>query len=171
MLSPDENERLRAVVRRLLVTLDVTQVELADRLGMKQSTISGFLSERQGSSYATARRVARLAGIQISSIIDGADEAGESDEEASERNVRWDAVMRMGFAQGFDGEFLENWRPPRDEEETADDLWTRMKAAYLEFLRSRRAAKATKLIGAAKRSADDFDNSLPPPPSSRPRKR
>lgn len=46
-LDPAIRNRLRAYVRDLLKRRDLTQTELADKLGVRQSTISGILSGRR----------------------------------------------------------------------------------------------------------------------------
>lgn len=68
-LTDEQNERVRALVRRLL--RDEPQLRLAPRLGLKQPALSGFLSERQGTSYSVARRAAQIAGVDVDALLAG----------------------------------------------------------------------------------------------------
>lgn len=68
-LNDAQNEHVRGLVRELLRTR--SQVELAPVLGMKQPSLSGFLGGRQGTSYAVARRAARLAGLDVEDVLAG----------------------------------------------------------------------------------------------------
>lgn len=70
-LNAEENERLRGVVRELLRQHDGNQSELAPLLGITQPALSGFLSNRQGTSWAVARRAAEMAGKNLIEMVTG----------------------------------------------------------------------------------------------------
>lgn len=70
-LTDEQNERVRTLVRELLKREGMTQVKLAPALGLKQPALSGFLASRQGTSYSTARRAAKLAGVEVEDVLAG----------------------------------------------------------------------------------------------------
>lgn len=76
-LSHEQNKRLRPLVQRLL-SEHKNQEELAAALGMKQSTLSGFLGGRQGTSFAVALRACQLAKENPFAILGIAQDIFES---------------------------------------------------------------------------------------------
>lgn len=68
-LRPEENERVLGALRELLI--GTTQVELAPRLGVKQSSISGVLGHRHVAGYPFAARVAELSGMTVQQLLSG----------------------------------------------------------------------------------------------------
>lgn len=67
-LTPKQNERLRPIVVKAIAKAG-SQVGLADAIGWSQSTISGFLSGRQGTSYAVARAVCVYVGEDYLEVL------------------------------------------------------------------------------------------------------
>lgn len=68
-LTPEQNERVRALVRDLL--RDHTQTSLGPLLGLRQNSLSNFLSGRGGTSFSTARRAADLAKVDVDDLLAG----------------------------------------------------------------------------------------------------
>jgi transcriptional regulator with XRE-family HTH domain len=68
-LTADENERVIAAVRKLLVDADGNQSALARELKSKQSTISGLLLGRHRAGYGFARSVAARLRIDVDDLL------------------------------------------------------------------------------------------------------
>lgn len=56
---------LRSAIRSRLASLGMTQVELAERLGVSQATIGKLLSDRTGMTLSTALRLCRAVGLSL----------------------------------------------------------------------------------------------------------
>ncbi len=67
-LGPEQNDRVRAALRKLLVTYR-SETALAKALEVKQPTISSVLSGRHGTSWGLLHRVAKLAGVPASELL------------------------------------------------------------------------------------------------------
>jgi len=68
-LSLQQNEYVRALVRELL--RETTQSALAPRLGLKQNSLSAFVTGTGGTSFAVARRAAEMAGLDVEDVLAG----------------------------------------------------------------------------------------------------
>lgn len=60
-LTPDQNDRVREWVRMLLMQHDGNQTVFAPKIGLRQSTLSRFLTGHTGTSYSVVEKVAELA--------------------------------------------------------------------------------------------------------------
>lgn len=67
-LSPEQNEALRPLVREAIARLG-SQIALERVIGWDQASISGFLSERQGTSFAVAIQICELVGRDVSEVL------------------------------------------------------------------------------------------------------
>lgn len=70
-LTPEENERVKDVLRALLRRYDDNQSLLAPLLGIGQPALSGILSGRQGTSWRTAVHAASLLGRDVLEVLTG----------------------------------------------------------------------------------------------------
>lgn len=70
-LTPDENERVKELLRALLRRYDDNQSSLAPLLKIGQPALSGILSGRQGTSWRTAVHAASLAGRDVLEVLTG----------------------------------------------------------------------------------------------------
>lgn len=96
--SEVENEKLRAVVRSLLDRPETkTQMKLAERIGVKQPVLSGFLLGRYGAGPHMARGVAREAGTTVEALLGQDPRDGVSDDYGN-RQVVVDCAYRLGFS-------------------------------------------------------------------------
>lgn len=68
------NEAFAKNVKAALIDRDWTQAELADRVGVHRSTISGLLRLRYGTSLYTAYAIAKVLEESVDRLIEGADE-------------------------------------------------------------------------------------------------
>lgn len=68
-LTPEQNERVRRLVRDLLREHDDNQTALAPKLGITQATLSSFLSGRSGSSYAVVEQLAKLLHMDEREVL------------------------------------------------------------------------------------------------------
>lgn len=68
-LTPEQNEHVRALVRQLL--REHTQTSLGPKIGLKQNSLSNFLSGGSGTSFSTARRAAAMAKVDVEDLLAG----------------------------------------------------------------------------------------------------
>jgi transcriptional regulator with XRE-family HTH domain len=73
-LTEKEAENVRAALREL-VALHPTQQNLAERLGVKQQTVSAVLGGRANGGYALARKIAGALGRHVDGILGGTHKA------------------------------------------------------------------------------------------------
>lgn len=69
-LTRQQNDNLRDLCRRLMQERGWTQTDLAQKLGVEQGTISGFLNERQGTSFPIAQKIALLSKTHVLALLD-----------------------------------------------------------------------------------------------------
>jgi transcriptional regulator with XRE-family HTH domain len=55
-------------IKQLMATAKVTQQQLADRLGVKQSTIAGMLNPKGDPRLSTLRKISRELGISLETL-------------------------------------------------------------------------------------------------------
>lgn len=67
-LTDEQNEAVRVIVRRLL-SEGRTQTEIAEAAGVTQGAISKFLSETQGTSYAAAIAICKMANEPFAELL------------------------------------------------------------------------------------------------------
>ncbi|HEU5276865.1 MAG TPA: hypothetical protein VFU97_24625 [Xanthobacteraceae bacterium] len=72
-LSKTENERIRELMRQWLLRTRSTITDLARELKREQPSLSVFLGGTGGVSFATARRFAKLIGVNVTTLLDGLD--------------------------------------------------------------------------------------------------
>jgi len=68
-LTPEQNERVRKLVRDLLRQHDGNQTVLAPKLGLTQPTLSSFLSGRSGTSYGVIEHLAKLLHMDEREVL------------------------------------------------------------------------------------------------------
>lgn len=68
-LSHEQKERIRAAVIRWMDNAGFTQEQAAARLGLKQGSLSQFLSGRTGMSLGLATRVAEILQLPVSNLL------------------------------------------------------------------------------------------------------
>lgn len=108
-----ENARLRAIAERMLRECDGNQRRLAERLGVRQPTVSNFLAGKTGAGVQLASAIATHAGVTLQGAVGGDDTAatprwrdlpGWQDEERKAREmfprVRPIAFDRLGNLMG-----------------------------------------------------------------------
>lgn len=104
-LTLEENRRLRALLKQLIDERYKNQTALAEALRIKQSTVSSFMSrERQGSSFQVAKRACILAGVPLSTIIEGLEAAPPMP--GGELLVM---VLQLARADRLPESFLQQW--------------------------------------------------------------
>ena len=62
--------RIRAYLREYMEDREVSQLELAERLGMSQSTISKFLSRERGAGLGMALKISRLLRVSMPRLLE-----------------------------------------------------------------------------------------------------
>lgn len=70
-LDPVEAERVRALARLLLERCDGNDTELARRIGLAQPSVSRFVNGDQGTTWTTAKKYAKLAGVKGEDLVAG----------------------------------------------------------------------------------------------------
>jgi transcriptional regulator with XRE-family HTH domain len=55
-------------IKELMAAAKVTQQELADRLGVKQSTVSGMLNPKTDLRLSTLKRLSRAMGVSLETL-------------------------------------------------------------------------------------------------------
>lgn len=92
-LSDDENARVRAAAAELVAARDGIASRLAEEIGVKQATISRFLNEKTGTTYAVAGRVAALLGVDREAMLRGERRAVATVRDLPEYQAARDALV------------------------------------------------------------------------------
>lgn len=83
-LSPSENARVLAAIRALLDRYKGNQSALAQRLGVKPSTINQCVSGKNGVSLATTKAVAKELRVHWAHLLTGTTTTASSDDALAE---------------------------------------------------------------------------------------
>jgi transcriptional regulator with XRE-family HTH domain len=138
-LTPEQNERLRDAVRDLLRRHDGNQTVLAPKLGVSQSTLSGFIGGRQGTSYAVAGRVADLLRVDERELLHGRAPLAARDN----RTIAADLARDDGISETAISSVLAEEFKPGDPRTVL--FWAfRMKQREMELVLGDAAAKARR---------------------------
>lgn len=129
-LTPEQNEKVREHLRAYAQREDLSQEALGDKLGVSQSAISGILSERQGSTFALAKRLAKLTKRPVWEVLG---EPPPSVAELDARDLAAELAAQIGVRKAAIEEVLAE--PPTPETEGWYALqWTdRMRLRDLEL--------------------------------------
>jgi transcriptional regulator with XRE-family HTH domain len=58
----------KLTIKQLMATANLTQQQLADLMGVKQSTVAGMLNPKGNPSLRTLRKLSRLLGTDIATL-------------------------------------------------------------------------------------------------------
>jgi transcriptional regulator with XRE-family HTH domain len=108
-LTPEENERVLAVVRELLKEEGASQTSIAPKLGLKQPTLSAWLAGKHQGGYPTARNLAALMGVSVERLLGGDASDGEDHDQRPRRRPE------LGNHREFERHFAEFLRRVGDE--------------------------------------------------------
>jgi transcriptional regulator with XRE-family HTH domain len=109
-LTPKQNERVRAGMRKLMAERSLNKSELADLIERKQPVISDFLNGRSGASHETARRVAEKLGVTFDELV------GEREPLTAARAVPEELAKAIEFLRGeLPNAFLDAFQAEHDE--------------------------------------------------------
>lgn len=70
-LDEEQNAHVRKLARDLMARMDLNQGEFGKLIGVKQNTVSRFVSDRGGTSVGVAFRLAELAGVDMEDLLAG----------------------------------------------------------------------------------------------------
>lgn len=126
-LTEEQNERVRKVLRELVdVRFGGQTSHLALEIDVDQSTLSGFLSRRQGTSFRVAERVAALAGRSVTEILTGEAPSKSKTLAVEDEYPSRARVLAMAEAKGVDKAAIAGLRVERLKgPDPGDDFWTK----------------------------------------------
>jgi transcriptional regulator with XRE-family HTH domain len=75
----------KPTIRQLMATAKVTQQQLADRLGVKQSTIAGMLNPKSDPRLSTLRKISRELSIPLETLASTYNDRNYRDDDSDQQ--------------------------------------------------------------------------------------